>query len=223
MIKNRSVQLVYLTAACTVGLIGVLAGVGLFEAEFRWDFYIYFTNVSNYFCLAVMLLELRQVLRRGGDGYIDAHPRLKFMGLVSILLTFVMFNAVMAPAKSAEYLLSIRSISLHVIMPVLYLLDWLLFYERGKTDRRYPLIALILPISYFLFVLIHAAVLRFDSTILCFAGNAPLIYPYFFLDYEKYGIGGIVLWVVLIIAVLVAVGYLLYLLDRVLAKNRRSR
>lgn len=219
MIKSRKIQIAYLAAACTVGVFGILASVGLFEADFRWDFYIYFTNVSNYLCVAVMIAELSAALRSKDDGYIDTLPKLKFAGMIGIALTFLMFNAVMAPTKSAEYLLSFRNISLHVLMPILYVLDWFLFYERGKARLKYPLISLIFPISYMAFVLIHAAALRFDSSIPCYAGDAPLIYPYFFLDYGKQGAWRIVLWVAAIILLLAALGYVFLLLDRASLKK----
>lgn len=220
MIKDRKIQLVYLSAACTVGVLGVLASAGLFEAAFRWDFYVYYTNISNYLCVAVMLAELIQVLRSKEDGYIIVYPKLKFTGLVGILLTFLMFNLIMAPTKSLTYVLSIRSVSLHVLIPILYMLDWFLFYERKKTTWKYPLIALTAPISYMVFILIHAAALKFDSSILCFAGDAPLIYPYFFLNYDELGFGGLILWAVIIVAALVACGYLFCLLDKICAKKK---
>lgn len=220
MRKSRKTQLVYLSAACTVGVIGILASAGLFEAVFRWDFYIYFTNISNYLCVAVLFAELWQVIRSREDGYINAFPKLKFAGLVAILLTFFMFNIIMAPSKSAAYLLSVRSVSLHILIPILYTLDWFLFYERGGTNRKYPLFALSFPISYLAFVLLHAAVLRFDSTILCYAKDAPLIYPYFFLNYDELGAGGLIVWVIAIIASLVVAGYLLCLLDKICARKK---
>ena len=220
MIKNRKIQLVYLSSACTIGVLGVLASVGLFEAVFRWDFYVYYTNISNYLCVAVMFMELIQVLRSKEDGYIDACPKLKFIGLVGILLTFLMFNVIMAPTKSLTYILSARSLSLHVLIPILYVSDWFLFYERRKTTWRYPLIALTVPISYMAFILVHAAALKFNSSILCFAGDAPLIYPYFFLNYDELGFGGLILWAVIIVAALVACGYLFCLLDKICAKKK---
>lgn len=221
MIKNRKIQLIYLSAACTIGIIGALASTGFFEATFRWDFYIYFTNISNYLCVAIMFMELSQVFRSKDDGYINTYPTLKFMGLISILLTFFMFNIVMAPSKSLSYILSIRNLSLHVIIPILYSLDWFLFYKRGKTNLKYPLLALIFPVLYFLFILIHAVILKFDSTILCFAGNAPLIYPYFFLDYDNLGFIGLITWAIIIILALLIVGYMLYFLDHLKLKNSK--
>ena len=209
--------------ACTVGIIGILASAGLFEAEFRWDFYVYYTNVSNYLCVAVMIAELVSVLRADEDGYIDTLPRLKFMGLVGILLTFIMFNVIMAPTKSLSYILSIRSISLHVLIPIIYVLDWFLFYERKKTTWKHPLFALILPVSYMTFILIHAAALKFDSSILCFAGDAPLIYPYFFLNYDKLGFGGLVTWAAIILAALVTEGYIFCLADRIIPTRKMRK
>lgn len=223
MIKNRKVQLVYLAAACTVGIIGVLASMGLFEAEFRWDFYIYFTNISNYLCLGVMIAELLYVLRSKEDGYINALPMLKFVGLMGILLTFFIFNFILAPTKSAEYLLSIRSSSLHVLIPIIYVLDWFLFYERKKTTWKYPLAALVFPIVYLIFIFVHAAILRFDTSILCFAKDMPLIYPYFFLDYEELGAGGLFMWVAIISLTFLAMGYVFYFLDRVIFRRKKQK
>lgn len=222
MIKNRKIQLVYLTAACTVGFFAIPASMGLFEAAFRWDFYIYFTNLSNYFCFAVMLAQLVQVLRSKEDGPIDALPLLKFMGLVVIVLTFLMFNVTLAPSKSTAYLLSFRNISLHVLLPVLYVSDWFLFYERKKTTWKYPLFSLAFPAAYLVFLFLHAAALRFDASILCFAKNAPLIYPYFFLNYSNLGVQGLIMWLTILLFALLAVGYLFFLLDRLCLKKTRS-
>ena len=53
MIKKRTAQLIYETAYCTIGLIGTVASLGIFDNInlFRWDFYVHFTNVSNFFCI----------------------------------------------------------------------------------------------------------------------------------------------------------------------------
>ena len=51
MIKNRTVQLMFQTAFCTLGILGIIASFGTFNYEFRSDFYVHFTNISNYFYL----------------------------------------------------------------------------------------------------------------------------------------------------------------------------
>ena len=50
MIKNRTAQLIFQTIYCTLGLVGFVACLGIFDNinVIRWDFYVHFTNISNY-------------------------------------------------------------------------------------------------------------------------------------------------------------------------------
>ena len=60
MIKNRTAQLIYQTIYCTLGLVGFVACLGIFDDinTFRWDFYVHFTNISNFLCIGVMVAAL---------------------------------------------------------------------------------------------------------------------------------------------------------------------
>lgn len=58
MTKNRTAQLMLQSAFCAIGIIGIIASFGFFDMVWRWDFYIQFTNLSNYFCIAIMFAEL---------------------------------------------------------------------------------------------------------------------------------------------------------------------
>ena len=80
MIKNRTAQLIYQTIYCTLALVGSVACLGIFDdvKNFRWDFYIYFTNLSNFLCFGVMLTALSQTAKRKEDGFVTATPLLKF-------------------------------------------------------------------------------------------------------------------------------------------------
>ena len=49
-----------------------------------------------------------------------------------------------------------------------------------------------------------------------YAGTDPVIYPYFFLNPERVGIGGIILWVAALLAGFVVLGYLFMMVDRLL-------
>ena len=67
--KNRTAQLIFQSAYCAVGLIGFVAGFGLFD-DFRnvnADCFLYFTHISNDLCIVVMFAELIQTARRSGD------------------------------------------------------------------------------------------------------------------------------------------------------------
>ena len=218
MIKNRTTQLIFQTIYCTLGVVGCIAGLGIFDNinVIRWDFYVHFTNISNYFCLVVMFAGLIQTVRKKEDSYVSALPVLKFIGMLGILLTFLVFNIMLAGAEGRDPQANWRigSILAHVVLPIMYIADWFLFYERKKSKWYYPLLSILFPIAYVIFLLIQAIILKFDSSILIPTTTTPLIYPYFFVNFETQGIGGVVMWIVILSAAFVAMGFAFFGLDR---------
>ena len=223
MIKNRTLQLIYQTVYCTLALVGSVACLGIFDdiKLFRWDFYVYFTNLSNFLCFGVMLVALIQTIKRKEDGYVTATPLLKFIGMLGILLTFLVFNFVLAGAADRNPQLNWRigSICFHVVLPLMYIADWFLFYERKKTTWRYPIASISFPLGYAIFLLIHAAILGFDTSILTPTGTT-LIYPYFFVNLETQGVPGVLMWIAILSVAFVAMGFGFYGLDRISKKQK---
>ena len=223
MIKNRTIQLIFQTVFCTLGVVGCVASIGIFDNInlIRWDFYVHFTNVSNYFCLAIMFAGLIQTIRKKDDSYVSAVPLLKFIGVLGILLTFLVFNIMLAGAEGRDPQANWRigSILAHVVLPILYVADWFLFYERKKCKWYYPLISIAFPAAYVIFLLIQAVILNFDSSILIPSTTTPLIYPYSFLNIEKHGVPGVLVWVLGLLVAFVVVGFIFYGLDRLGKKD----
>ena len=170
MIKNRTAQLIFYTIYCTLGLVGCVASLGIFDNVnlIRWDFYVYFTNISNFLCLGVMFAGLIQTAKKKEDSYVTTAPVLKFVGMLGILLTFLVFNILLAGEEGRDPQLNWRigSILFHVILPIMYIGDWFLFYERKKCKWYYPVASVGFPIAYAIFLLIQAVILKFDSSIL---------------------------------------------------------
>ena len=218
MIKNRTTQLIFQTIYCTLGLVGCVASIGIFDNinMIRWDFYVHFTNISNFFCIGVMVTALIQTIKKKEDSYVTSTPILKFIGVLGILLTFLVFNIMLAGAEGRNPQLNWRigSLTFHVVLPILYIAHWFLFYERKKTTWRYPIASVSFPLGYAIFLLIHAAILNFDSSILTPTGKGVLIYPYFFVNIDKLGVPGVLMWIGILSVVFIAVGYLFYGLDR---------
>ena len=224
MIKNRNAQLIFYTIYCTLGIVGSIACLGIFDdiKTFRWDFYVYFTNISNFLCLGVMFAALIETVKKKDDGYVSAAPLLKFIGMLGILLTFIVFNTMLAGAADRDPQLNWRigSLLFHVVLPIMYVADWFLFYERKKCKWYYPLASIGFPLAYVLFLLIQAVMLKFDSSILTPTGaKTPLIYPYFFVNLEKEGLM-VLVWIVALAAVFAAVGYAFYGLDRLIKSKK---
>ena len=226
MIKNRTVQLIYQTIYCTLGLVGCIACLGIFDniKMIRWDFYVHFTNISNFFCLGIMFTALFQTIRKKEDSYVKAAPMLKFIGILGILLTFLVFNIMLAGAEGRDPQANWRigSLLFHVLLPIMYIADWFLFYERKQCKWYYPIASIGFPLAYVIFLLIQAIILGFDSSILIPTTTTPLIYPYFFVNIETQGIPGVLMWIAILSVAFVAVGFGFYGLDRISKKQKEK-
>ena len=224
MIKSRTVQLIYQTVYLTLGLVGSIACLGIFDdiTNFRWDFYVYFTNISNFLCIGVMLAAFIQTAKRKGDGFVLAAPVLKFIAMLGILLTFLVFNIMLAGEEGRDPQLNWRigSLLFHVVLPIMFVADWFLFYERGKCKWSYPIASIAFPLGYAIFLIIQAVILSFDTSIFTATPGSvtPLIYPYFFVNLDTQGVPGVLMWIGILALAFAAAGFLFFGLDKLLEK-----
>ena len=223
MIKNRTAQLIFQTIYCTLGIVAFIASLGIFDNinMIRWDFYVHFTNISNYFCIGVMFAGLIQTIKKKEDSYVSAAPMFKFIGVLGILLTFLVFNIMLAgaPGRDPQANWRIGSLLAHVVLPIMYIADWFLFYERKQCKWYYPIASIGFPLAYVIFLLVQAIILNFDSSILIPTTTTPLIYPYFFVNLETQGVGGVLMWIAILSVAFVAVGFAFFGLDRLGKKS----
>ena len=214
MIKNRTTQLMFQTAFCTLGILGIIASFGTFNYTFRSDFYVHFTNLSNYLCIGIIFVELIETVKKKEDSYTTKLPLLKFIGLTAILLTFFIFNFMLAGDREPELNYYINSVLFHIILPIMYFIDWVLFYEHKKVKWYYPLVSVSFPVIYAIFIFIRAWILDFNP-------EAPYIYPYFFLNLDELGIVGVIKWIGILSIVFITIGYVIFGLDKILKKNKK--
>ena len=181
MIKNRTAQLIYQTIYVTLGFVGLVASLGIFDnvSVIRWDFYVHFTNISNFLCIGVMLAGLIQTAKKKEDSYVTTLPLLKFISSLGILLTFLVFNILLAgePTRDPALNFKVNSVLFHVIIPIMYIADWILFYEHKKIKWFYPLVSVIFPVLYIIFIYTRAFIVNFNPEV-------PYLYPYFFLNLD---------------------------------------
>ena len=97
---------------------------------------------------------------------------------------------------------------LHVIMPLGFILNWILFEPKGIWKRNAPVMWLIAPYVYLAYILISAQFMTGDMR-----------YPYPFLDVETLGVGKFVFFVLGLTAAFLLLGYLYYRIDKKLAEK----
>ncbi|MGN0807117.1 MAG: Pr6Pr family membrane protein [Candidatus Coproplasma sp.] len=209
MVKNVSIRLLFQTVYCVLAAIGLISSLGYFNGEFRSEFYVMYTNLSNYVCMGFMAFALVKTFKKAlkkEDGTQDLAPAFKFACNIMILVTFLVYNILLAKEKSAsDYFLSIGNLTMHLILPIMFIVDWILFYDHGKTKWYYPLLCVIMPAVYLVFIFVRAAILP--------EGTTATVYPYFFLNVDKIGVGGVVGWICALVAVFVFIGYIFYAAD----------
>lgn len=89
-------------------------------------------------------------------------------------------------------------------IPLLTLGDWLFFTKKGGWNFSYPWYWLGVVVSYCCSILLTAGLLP---------GQGAWKYPYFFLDYPATGLDSLVLWMLLVSAVILIIGYVVTILD----------
>ncbi len=218
MNDNLLTQTIYRVVLCCVSALAVLLTFGVFYAgkgayEMGWEFLKYYTNISNYFVFVVSVIVLADTVKRVRAGETRGHNRvirtLKFMTTVMILVTFLVYLILLGDPFSAAFWRDLGNLSYHVFAPVLFILDLFLFDEHGTLSVFAPLYSVIIPLVYVGYIFLLGA---------CIPG---FTYPYFFLDVNALGYGGVLVWVVILLAVFVALGYLMWLYTRIVRTDGR--
>ena len=210
--NKRITHLVFCSVYCVLALIALLADFGVFGGGFTTRPFVFYTSLSNMFCSAFMLISLVGNLAGHNMGII---PRLKFVFVVMILLTAIVFNLFLNYFSSViTYFAAYKNALHHLILPVMFVLDWLIFYKRGAIKRYDPILALSVPLAYVIYIMVRASAVKSAGI------TVDVLYPYFFLNVDRLGWQGFCLWVAILLAMLVFLGYGLYALDRFLARRR---
>lgn len=208
MLKNKTAQLVFQTIYCTVGVIGVFDSLYFFDMAFFGKFYIYFTNWSNYLCLIIMFIELINTIKTTEECCVEPVYLLKFIGMISIVITFFCYNFP-DPARNPAQNFTLKSIAFHIVLPIMYTIDWFLFYKKREIKLTYPIYATALPTIYVTFMFVRAWILNFDS-------KENNLYPYFFLNIENLGFTGAFSLCILFTLCYIIVGVVFIRLDKLI-------
>lgn len=148
-------------------IIAVLASCyGMARAYNGLEFLTFFTNLSNIFIDAAMLIFIAQdlnMLKSGGRRPLaNGWYVVKFMATISITLTFLVYMLLLAPTNEDGVIGSYLhngggSFCVHFVTPVLAILDFMLYDYRMESSRKHVFFAVIPPLCYVGLVCILAA------------------------------------------------------------------
>ena len=202
-----------------VGILGIIFTAQSSAFMGGGSVFFFFTVQSNIFIIVMSLLFLVNdvMLLVNKKSFVNQTLLLiKYVATVAITITFIVFFTLLAPLMGVDYLLSFNNFSLHAIVPILAIIDFILFDTDINLTYKNSLLATIAPISYVVFVYIGAIFkLRYGEN---------LYYPYFFLDFEKNGFFfekgfGIIPWIIILLAGICGLGFLYCLIIKLRQKS----
>jgi hypothetical protein len=212
--KKKTAHLCFCTVYCVLGLVGLMLDFKLLSGSPTARPFVFYTSWSNMLCSGFMLASLLQNIRQK-DASQGFAPVCKFLFTVMILLTAVVHNFLLEYLSSVlSYFLDVKNCLHHLILPVLFFLDWLFFYPKGTLKLWQPVLSPVIPLAYVCYILARAAFVRQLGI------TVNVLYPYFFLNVEKTGWQGFGLWMGILFVMLLALGYGIYGIDRMLQRKQ---
>lgn len=211
-------KIIIKAALVVVGILGIIFTAQSSAFMGGGSVFFFFTVQSNIFVIAMALIFLINeiVLLITKKSFVNQTLLfIKYVATVAITVTFLVFFTMLAPLMGVDYLLSFNNFSLHAIVPILAIVDFILFDTDINLTYPNSLLATISPISYVIFVYVGA--------IFKLQYGENLYYPYFFLDFETNGFlfekgFGIIPWILILLAGICGLGFL-YCLFIKLRKN----
>lgn len=191
--------------------------------------FLFYTNWSVYFSLIVGITSLisiiLQLIKKKESGNNELVPILKFSANIMIIATFIV-SAFVLPDKiwKAEYW-TLPSIFKHFLLPIITVLDAVLFDRKRSYRWSYPLIALIFPLIYWIALIIRIVVNGGGSTGIP-ENMWDHYYPYGFTNLDKegsMGLGGLIGLLAGIMVGLILIGYIFFVFDKLEKIDGKSK
>ncbi len=213
ILENRIFALIWRLLIVVAGIFGL---VPMLSSAKSAQILCYFTMQSNIFVVALFgllaFLTLKQIIKDGKHGEICHIPTwLQLAIIYFIQITFIVYATMLSNTIfSMASAMAFANILLHYIVPIMALVDWLLFMPHGTVKIKHAACWLTYPACYVVFAFIRAPLGK------PFGDGSR--YPYFFMDYDKLGLN--IIWVCAIFFLgFFLLGGLLVVIDKAIYKK----
>jgi hypothetical protein len=170
---------IYRTAIGLLGFSALVTEVATLHERNKLElanFFSYFTVEANLFA-AIVLIAGGLTLTAKGES--STFAVIRGAATLYLAITGLVFSLLLAGLEGVEFTaVPWDNIVLHYLMPVLIVLDWLVFPPTERISFRRGLIWLVFPLAYVVYSLIR--------------GHAVGWYPYPFLDPGPRGYTGVI-------------------------------
>ncbi len=168
-----------------------------------WHFVSYFTILSNVLVIVTVLPLIRDPRHDGHRWRV-----LRLAALVMITVTGLVHWFLLRPLSTLVGVEAVGDVLVHVAVPVLTVIGWLVFGPRPRIAGGTVAGSLVWPIGWLVYTLVVGALTGW--------------YPYPFLDLSARGIGPVALTCGAIALLLAGLAWACWRLDRVLVPRPRA-
>ncbi len=214
MIENKKI----ISAAWKVilfisAVMGILLQIGLFSDRLDLSVLNYYTLMSNMLCAVYFLPAAVYGWKHDGETLL---PAVKGALVMCITVTGLVYHFMLAGKFEMQGTLLMSNILLHYVVPSMTVLDWILFDRKGHYNKLSPVLWLLAPLLYFVYVVIRVA------------GGATLgpygsKYPYYFMDIDALGFGKVMLINLIMCVFFLILGYIIVGIDHLLARRAEKK
>lgn len=169
-----------------------------------------FTNVISYFTilcnsLIALSLSFSAFLPKTKLGNLFSSLSVKTAVALYIFIVFVVYNTVLRGIwKPTGWQLFLDNM-LHVAIPILYILYWLLLVDKGTLSWKNGFYWLIFPLIYLIYSLIRGSMVGW--------------YPYPFLNVDKLGFGQVIINIFIMLIIFLISGSALIAINNKFGKK----
>ncbi len=195
--KNNKFIWIYRIIFFLIALINFFESTRLYQLRFDLDYIYYYTNLSNFLVFIWISYEIYKLVFNVKT--LKKDYMLKFDVTLIIMITFIVYNTLLGDMSSPDYY-QIPNLLKHVLIPILMLVDYLVFTPKNKVMFKDTYQALAFPVLYFIYAMIRGAFTH--------------EYPYFFVDPTDIGYIGVFVYVVAITLAIWLFSYLLYVVNK---------
>lgn len=209
MFDKRKLALFYRMAIVIVSAIALYMNFKLMS--FRLGI-LYFTNLSNLFCLIYFLvLVIMMLLNKDKEN--KYHYIVKGMVTMCITLTMFVYNFILTSDLGIFKNHMLECNLVHLVVPIMVILDYILFGKKGNLKKQYVAFWCLGLVAYQVFITVYTYLGG------RFADGAS--YPYFYMNTEKYGVMGVILNTLGVLLIYVLYGLLVQKIDSKIAHSKQ--
>jgi hypothetical protein len=170
-------------------------------------FFSYMTIWSNVLVASVYFLPLMIPKTRAGKFFLQ--PFVQTAILVYIIIVCIVYSLLLAKTWNPQGLQKFADVSLHYIIPLLYVLFWILFVQKGSSKLQNVFAWLVFPLAYVIYALI--------------VGSIKNSYPYPFLDLNKNTLAFVAMMIAIVCVGYIIIGIIAVAADKLLYKIKKGK